>query len=173
VLWTRKSTGIDVRRGLPVVNIAIANPEHAPYGRAAVAALQHEKLYDGVRAKFVVGENISHAAEFAQSGNAEVGDPGAIACTRADPRDSGAYMVIPSSFYPLSAHRASGRGVEQATRRRCRRLDVSKSDCTATRVLASTRVPCKTSRTTISLPFGLLGSVDQFESRIFNVASYQ
>src|SRR5207247_1743245 len=50
VLWTRNDSGIDVGRGLPVLadarvhRIAIANPEHAPYGRAAVAALRHEGL---------------------------------------------------------------------------------------------------------------------------------
>jgi molybdate transport system substrate-binding protein len=106
VLWTRQSTGIDVRSGLPVVNdprvkhIAIANPEHAPYGRAAVSALQHEKLYDGVRAKLVLGENISQAAEFAQSGNAEVGILALSLALAPALRDSGAYAVIPSSFYP-------------------------------------------------------------------------
>ena len=51
VLWTRNDSGVDVRRGLsvladaPVRRVAIANPEHAPYGRAAVAALRHEGLY--------------------------------------------------------------------------------------------------------------------------------
>src|SRR5579859_3444473 len=54
VLWTRSDTGIDVRRGLTVLtdarvrHVAIANPEHAPYGRAAVAALRHEGLYERV-----------------------------------------------------------------------------------------------------------------------------
>ena len=52
VLWTRHDSGIDVRRGLAVLTdvrvrrVAIANPEHAPYGRAAVAALRHERLYE-------------------------------------------------------------------------------------------------------------------------------
>ena len=53
--------------------IAIANPEHAPYGRAAVAALRHEHLYDASSPKLVLGENISQAAQFVQSGNADVG----------------------------------------------------------------------------------------------------
>jgi molybdate transport system substrate-binding protein len=106
VLWTRKSTGIDVRRGLPVVNdprvrhIAIANPEHAPYGRAAVAALQHEQLYDGVRAKLVLGENISQAAQFAQSGNAEVGIVALSLALAPALLESGVYVLVPSSFYP-------------------------------------------------------------------------
>lgn len=56
-----------------VSKIAIANPAHAPYGRAAVAALQSAHLYDKVRAQLVLGENISQAAQFVQSGNAQVG----------------------------------------------------------------------------------------------------
>ena len=55
VLWTRTDSGLDLRRGLALLadarvrRIAIANPEHAPYGRAAVAALHHEALYERVR----------------------------------------------------------------------------------------------------------------------------
>lgn len=56
-----------------VTKIAIANPAHAPYGRAAVAALQSAHIYDQVRARLVLGENISQAAQFAQSGNAQAG----------------------------------------------------------------------------------------------------
>src|SRR5215471_18209395 len=65
VLWTRNDSGIDVTRGLAALadarvrRIAIANPTHAPYGRAAVAAIRHESLYDRVQSKFVLGENIS------------------------------------------------------------------------------------------------------------------
>src|SRR5262249_62109819 len=60
VLWTRNDSGIDVQRGLQVLTdprvrrIAIANPEHAPYGRAAVAALRHQNLYDAVQSKLVL-----------------------------------------------------------------------------------------------------------------------
>src|SRR5258705_7064525 len=54
-----------------VRKIAIANPEHAPYGRAAVAALRKAGIYDEIRAKLVFGENISQAAQFVESGNAQ------------------------------------------------------------------------------------------------------
>lgn len=56
-----------------VAKIAIANPAHAPYGRAAVAALQSARIYDRVRNRLVMGENISQAAQFVQSGAAQAG----------------------------------------------------------------------------------------------------
>lgn len=65
--------GFSVLADPRVQKIAIANPEHAPYGRAAVAALQKAGLYEQVRSKLVFGENISQAAQFVQSGNAQIG----------------------------------------------------------------------------------------------------
>jgi molybdate transport system substrate-binding protein len=56
-----------------VQKVAIANPEHAPYGRAAVEALKGASIYDKVQPKLVYGENISQAAQFVQSGNAQAG----------------------------------------------------------------------------------------------------
>jgi molybdate transport system substrate-binding protein len=56
-----------------VQKIAIANPEHAPYGRAAVEALKHAGIYEKVQPKLVYGENISQAAQFVQSGSAQAG----------------------------------------------------------------------------------------------------
>ena len=56
-----------------IQKIAIANPEHAPYGRAAVEALKHAGIYDKVQSKLVFGENISQAAQFVESGNAQAG----------------------------------------------------------------------------------------------------
>jgi molybdate transport system substrate-binding protein len=106
VLWTRLDSGIDIRQGLSVLadarvrRIAIANPEHAPYGRAAVAALRHEQLYDRVREKFVFGENISQAAQFAQSGGADVGVLALSLALSPTLKSSGSHVDIPESLYP-------------------------------------------------------------------------
>jgi molybdate transport system substrate-binding protein len=83
-----------------VRRIAIANPEHAPYGRAAVAALTFERIYEQVRAKLVLGENISQAAQFAQSGNAEAGIVALSLALAPTLRKTGAYQQIPDAFYP-------------------------------------------------------------------------
>jgi len=106
VLWTPKDSPIDVKQGLQTLSdarvrkVSIANPEHAPYGRAAVAALRHEKVYDKLRDKLVLGENISQAAQFVESGNADVGIL-ALSLALAPPlKNAGAYYEIPPSFYP-------------------------------------------------------------------------
>jgi molybdate transport system substrate-binding protein len=106
VVWARSDTGIDVRRGLSLLSdprirrVAIANPEHAPYGRAAVAALQHEHLYEAVQPKLVLGENISQAAQFVQSGNADVGILALSVALAPAMKAGGAYSEIPSTMHP-------------------------------------------------------------------------
>jgi len=106
VLWTRNDSGVDVRRGLAVLadgrvrRVAIANPEHAPYGRAAVAALRHERLYEQVQGKLVLGENISQAAQFAQSGSADAGVLALSLALSPTLKSTGAYVEIPESWHP-------------------------------------------------------------------------
>jgi molybdate transport system substrate-binding protein len=106
VLWARKSTGIDVRRGLAILTdsrvrrIAIANPEHAPYGRAAVAALRAAQLHDALKAKLVLGENISQTAQLADSGNADVAFIALSLALGPALRASGVYQEIPASTHP-------------------------------------------------------------------------
>jgi molybdate transport system substrate-binding protein len=91
--------GFDVFKDPKVQRIAIANPEHAPYGRAAVAALQKAGLYEQVKAKLVYGENISQTAQFAQSGSAQVGII-ALSLTFADSMKGGDLWMIPTDLYP-------------------------------------------------------------------------
>lgn len=106
VLWTRKDSGIDVGRGLAALadarvrRIALANPAHAPYGRAAVAALRHEGLYERVREKFVLGENVSQAAQFAESGGADAGLLALALALSPALRRAGTYVEIPESWHP-------------------------------------------------------------------------
>lgn len=80
VVWARANSPVQVEtlgvRSLldPLVNkIAIANPRHAPYGRAAVEALKSLGVYEQAREKLVLGENVAQAAQFVQSGVADIG----------------------------------------------------------------------------------------------------
>ncbi len=105
VLWTRKGGGLpspslDLLKNPALKRLAIANPERAPYGRAAVASLKSLNLYDALKAKIVTAENIAQAAQFADSGNA---DAGLISLTSAlTPRmlAAGSYFVVPRDLYP-------------------------------------------------------------------------
>ena len=82
-----------------VQKIAIANPEHAPYGQAAIVALEKAGIYDRVRSKLVFGENISQAAQFVQSGNAQAGLL-ALSLALSPAMQSGQRWLIPQNFYP-------------------------------------------------------------------------
>lgn len=65
-----------LRRALARGNVrkfAIANPAHAPYGRAAREALVHAGLWDALAAHLVLGENVAQAAQFIRAGAAEGG----------------------------------------------------------------------------------------------------
>ncbi|MBI4472300.1 MAG: molybdate ABC transporter substrate-binding protein [Acidobacteria bacterium] len=97
-LWSRT---IDVSRGMEsllapsIRKIAIANPKHAPYGRAAVSAMRKANVYQHVKEKIVLGENISQAAQFVQSGAADVGII-ALSLALADPmKSAGKHWVVP------------------------------------------------------------------------------
>ena len=82
-----------------VAKVAIANPTHAPYGRAAVAALEAAHIYDQLRTKLVLGENISQAAQFVQSGNAQAGILASSQVHSAAMQD-GKLWEIPRDNYP-------------------------------------------------------------------------
>lgn len=82
-----------------VEKIAIANPEHAPYGRAAVAALRNAGIYEQVRGKLVYGENIAQAAQFVESGNAQAGMI-ALSLALSPPMKDGKRWEIPANMHP-------------------------------------------------------------------------
>lgn len=105
VLWVPEDSILDVERaGIQILlnpavkRIAIANPQLAPYGRAAVATLRHFNIYDRVGKRLVLGESVSQAAQFAESGNAQVGMialAGAVALGH-----KGRYWIVPQDAYP-------------------------------------------------------------------------
>jgi molybdate transport system substrate-binding protein len=105
VLWERKDSqlpppSLALLSDPGLKRLAIANPDRAPYGRAAVAALTSLKLYDTLKPRLVTAENIAQTAQFVDSGNA---DAGLISLTSAlTPRlsASGSYFVIPRDLYP-------------------------------------------------------------------------
>jgi molybdate transport system substrate-binding protein len=112
VIWMPAKTNIDLAKlGWKALlldeiqKIAIANPTHAPYGRAAVAALQNAGIYEQVRAKLVYGENISQAAQFVQSGNAQAGIV-ALSVAISPAMKDGKRWEIPADTYPKIAQGA-------------------------------------------------------------------
>jgi molybdate transport system substrate-binding protein len=105
-VWTPADAKVDVTKqgwqallDARVEKIAIANPEHAPYGRAAVAALQKAEIYESVKTKLVYGENISQAAQFVQSGNAQAGIVAMSLAVSPAMRD-GKRWEIPAEMHP-------------------------------------------------------------------------
>jgi len=104
VLWTMNG-GLDVSRGLAVLkdaavkHVALANPDHAPYGRAAKAALAHENLWDELTPKFVFGENIAQTAQFVQTGNADAGFVAMSLVAAPQLAHAGHYYEIPADDY--------------------------------------------------------------------------
>lgn len=106
-VWVRADSAVPVEsRGLaalldPAVrSVAIANPEHAPYGRAAVAALKAAGVYDAVAARLVLGENVSQAAQFVETGNADAGVFALSLAVAPALADRGRYAVVPIESYP-------------------------------------------------------------------------
>lgn len=104
VLWRRKDShlpqpSMELLRRPEVQRIAIANPDRAPYGRAAVAALQKSGLYEAVKSRLVSAENISQAAQFVDTGNADVGFISLTSASTARLKADGQYFLVPSSLY--------------------------------------------------------------------------
>ncbi len=107
VVWVPKSSPIDVEKeGIrallcsTVKKIAIANPEHAPYGRAAVAALKHFGVHDGVTNKLVLGENVAQTAQFVGSGAADIGVIALSLAVAPKLKATGRYWEVPANAHP-------------------------------------------------------------------------
>lgn len=80
--------------------IAIANPDHAPYGKAAIQALQAANIYDQVQPKLIMGENVSQAFQYVSTGNADVG---LVAKSLVTSRSEGhSVPVDPALYQPLN-----------------------------------------------------------------------
>src|SRR6202041_1982448 len=102
VIWVPKDSKLDLSSGMKalldpsVKKIAVANPQHAPYGQAAVAAMQDQNIYDKVKDKFVLGENISQTATFVVSGSADVGIVALSLALSPSMKDKGRYAEVPA-----------------------------------------------------------------------------
>lgn len=82
-----------------IVKLAIANPEHAPYGRAAREALMHAGVWQAVVSKLALGENVSQTAQFAASGAAQAGLV-PVSLARAPALAArGRFVVVPASMH--------------------------------------------------------------------------
>jgi molybdate transport system substrate-binding protein len=107
VLWVPNDSPLDLEKlGIKalldpsVKKISIANPEHAPYGRAAAAALRHYGIYEQVSSRLVLGENIAQAAQFVESGNAQAGLVALSHALAPAMKTRGRYWLVPLDAYP-------------------------------------------------------------------------
>jgi molybdate transport system substrate-binding protein len=92
----------DLRAALAAGRIqkfAIANPEHAPYGRAAEQALKGQGLWSAIQPKLVLGENVSQAAQFAASGSTQGGIFAYSLAVAPQVAGQGTYVLIPSDWH--------------------------------------------------------------------------
>src|ERR1700687_6030644 len=107
VLWVPGDSPLDLPKlGMKalldpsVKKISIANPAHSPYGRAAEAALRHFGIYNQVSSRLVLGENVSQAAQFVESGNAQAGLIALLHALAPAMKDKGRYWTVPLDAYP-------------------------------------------------------------------------
>jgi molybdate transport system substrate-binding protein len=107
VVWVPNSSTLDLDKlGIKAVadpsvkKLAIASPKHAPYGRAAEAALKKLGVYEQVQDRLVLGENIAQTAQFVESGSADVGIVALSLAMAPAMRDKGRYWMVPLDAYP-------------------------------------------------------------------------
>ncbi|HWS85898.1 MAG TPA: molybdate ABC transporter substrate-binding protein [Pyrinomonadaceae bacterium] len=103
-LWTRGDGALKLERVEDLARpefkkVAIANPEHAPYGAAAREALQTAGVWEAVAPKLVYGENISQTLQYAESGNVDA----AIVALSLSTQSEGRWVLIPAELHkPLN-----------------------------------------------------------------------
>lgn len=106
VIWTAHESRVNVAKGFNALldpgvrKVAIANPKHAPYGRAAVAAMEQAQVYETVKDRLILGENISQAAQFIESGACDIGIIALSLALAPTMKTKGTYWEISDSYYP-------------------------------------------------------------------------
>ena len=105
VLWERKDgpvqpLTIDALKSPAAQAVSIANPANAPYGRAAMASLKSLRLLDTVKPRLKTAENIAQAAQFVESGNAQLGLISLTSALTQKLQSEGTYVLMPADSYP-------------------------------------------------------------------------
>ena len=105
VLWARKDSAaqpisLDQLLKPEVTRIALADQFHAPFGRAAMGALDHMQLTAKLRSKLVIAENVAQAGQFAESGNAQAAFVSLTLASSEHFKQIGSYVLVPESQYP-------------------------------------------------------------------------
>jgi molybdate transport system substrate-binding protein len=109
VLWARHDSPVrKLKEGLSLAvlkdpaleKVSVADAAHAPYGRAAMAAIEHLGLKEQLQSKLVVAQNIAQAAQFVESGNAEIGFISLTAALTPRMQSEGSYIAVPEDAYP-------------------------------------------------------------------------
>jgi molybdate transport system substrate-binding protein len=104
-VWVTKSSGLDAGKGIGLLSdpkvrkIAMANPEHAPYGRIAREVMEYYNVYNNVKNKIVLGENIQQTAQFVQTGAADVGMIAYSLALAPVLAKEGNYYLVPASAH--------------------------------------------------------------------------
>lgn len=104
-VWVPNDSPIDVA-GMAALNdpaakkVAIANPDHAPYGQAAVAAMKSLGVYEDVKHKLVLGENVAQTAQFVEAGAADIGIIALSLAVAPVLSAKGRYWEVPPDAFP-------------------------------------------------------------------------
>jgi len=120
VLWTRKDSPLKVEKlsdlaSPEIKRIAIANPDHAPYGLAAREALEKSGLWESIKPKTVLGDNIRQTLQYAETGDVDV----AIVALSLSQASDGRWVMIPADLHkPINQGLAVIKGTKNEQRAR-------------------------------------------------------